>query len=566
MRRLIQRLILVAGLFIAVIYVSRRRIFAQVLGIRAAEYAVKVTHNLMIESEGVALATDHYAPAGKRARDQQFPTILIRCPYGRNRAGGLFGLMVAFSAHRYAERGYHVVVQDTRGRGDSGGLFTPFQHERADGLATVDWIQRQAWFNGQLATWGGSYLGIVQWAIADRAPIQAVLVSISSSELELIIFPDNALDLSLAMRWLALFEALDNGRSLTALTRSERHAQKGIMHLPMIEADSVTLSTPSHFFSGWLDHDDYTTLWPQLNYDCAVERVSAPIHLISGWYDVFLRGTLNDYHKLRAAGRQPYLTIGPWFHLEEVLYGIDVRHGLEWFDAHIKGHALPREKPIRLFVMGANVWRDYEQYPPESQAVRVYLHSGGALTFNAPVTDEPPDAYAYDPLNPTPIVGGAQLSLNAGRRDNRALESRADVLTYTSAPLTQPLEIVGAVRLVLHVQPSIDDADFYGRLTDVYPDGRSMNICDGLYRITSQNITRADDGTLCVEVDLWATAYQFKAGHRIRLIVSSGAHPHWARNLGVPDQLHSTQTQAAHQRVYHDPLHPSALILPIVQR
>ncbi len=566
MRRFIQRLVLIVGGIAGLIYGFRRRIFARILGIRPPQYAVKVTHNIMIESEGVPLATDHYAPSGKRARGQRFPTILIRCPYGRNRVRGLFGLMIAFSAHRYAERGYHVVVQDTRGRGDSGGVFTPFQHERADGLATVDWIQRQTWFNGQLATWGGSYLGIVQWAIADRAPIQAMLVSISSSELAPIIFPDNVLDLSLAMRWLALFEALDNGPSLTALMRSERRAQKGIMHLPIIEADTVTLATPSHFFSAWLDHDDYTNLWPQLNYDCAIERVSAPIHLISGWYDVFLRGTLNDYHKLRAAGRQPYLTIGPWFHLEEVLCAVDVRHGLEWFDAHLKGRPLPREKPVRLFVMGANTWRDYEQYPPQSQAIRAYLHSGGLLTFEAPFTDEPPDEYDYDPLDPTPIVGGAQLSLSAGRRDNRALESRKDVLTYTSTPLSQPFEIIGPVRLVLYVQPNIDYADFYGRLTDVYPDGRSMNICDGLYRITPQNGTRAEDGTLCVEVDLWATAYQFKMGHRIRLIVSSGAHPHWARNLGVPDQLHSTQTRAAHQRVYHDPLHPSALILPMVQR
>jgi putative CocE/NonD family hydrolase len=221
---------------------------------------------------------------------------------------------------------------------------------------------------------------------------------------------------------------------------------------------------------------------------------------------------------------------------------------------------------VRLFVMGVNQWRDYESYPPPSQATRLYLHHDGALTFDAPITDESPDAYAYNPLDPTPILGGTQLSLSAGRRDNRKLESRPDVLVYTSAPLERPLEIIGAVRLELHVESDIEYADFYGRLTDVYPNGRSINLCDGLHRITPQDIIRAEDGTLCVEIDLWATAHQFKRGHRVRLIVSSGAHPRWARNLGHANQMMGTEGQCAHHRVFHDALHPSALVLPITQR
>lgn len=566
MRRFVQRLLVLTSLIGATLYLLRRYLLALMLRIRPPQYAVKVTRGIMIQSEGVPLATDHYAPSGWRARGKRFPTVLIRSPYGRNLSGGAFGFSLAFMANRYAERGYHVVVQDTRGRGDSGGGFTPFKHERADGLATVAWIEQQEWFNGELATWGGSYLGIVQWAIADRVPsLKAMLVAISSSDLDGIVFPDGAFDLSLALHWLTLFELLDSGSSLKVLPNIDRLSARGAMHLPLIQADSAALKAPLPFFQEWLSQGEHQTLWPNLQYDCQLDKVSAPVHLISGWYDVFLRGTLNDYRKLREAGQQPYLTVGAWTHFQEIIQFVDTRQGLAWFDAHLKQRATLPPKPVRLFVMGLNQWRDYDSYPPPSQETRLYLHQDGALSFDAPSTWESPDAYAYNPLNPTPILGGTQLSLSAGRRDNRKLESRPDVLVYTSAPLVRPLEIIGAVRLQLHVASDVDYADFYGRLTDVHPDGRSINLCDGLRRITPQDITRAEDGTLCVEIDLWATAHHFKAGHRVRLIVSSGAHPRWARNLGHADQMMGTDGQCAHHTVYHDALHPSALMLPITQ-
>lgn len=567
MLRFMKRLILILGLVASAFYLLRRRIIALILRIRPPEFSVRVTRDIRITAGDAALATDHYAPAGRRASHERFPTILIRSPYGRNRRGGAMGLLLEFVAQRYAERGYHVVLQDVRGRGESGGDFVPFNHEREDGLATVEWITAQPWFNNELATWGGSYLGIVQWAIADRVPsLKAMMVAISSSDLQTIVFPDGAFDLSLALHWLTLFELLDTRGSLSVLPNIDRMTDRAALHLPLAQADSAALKQPLPFFKEWLSRKEFENLWQDLHYDCQVAEVRAPVCLISGWYDVFLRGTLRDYQKLRESGQRPHLTVGSWTHFQEIVSMQDARQGLVWFDAHIKHRAMPPRKPVRLFVMGANQWREFDDYPPPATSTALYLRADKRLTFDAPDGIEPADEYDYDPFDPTPALGGTQLSLSAGRRDNRKLESRPDVLVYTSAPLERPLEIIGPVRLELHVEPDLEYADFYGRLTDVHPDGRSINLCDGLTRITPQQIHRAPDGKLCIEVDLWATAHQFKRGHRIRLIVASGAHPRWARNLGHADQIMSAEGQRVHHRVYHDLLHPSALHLPVTLR
>jgi putative CocE/NonD family hydrolase len=178
--------------------------------------------------------------------------------------------------------------------------------------------------------------------------------------------------------------------------------------------------------------------------------------------------------------------------------------------------------------------------------------------------DEGVDNYRYDPSNPTPALGGAQFSPLAGPRDNRKLEARPDVLTFTTPPLSQPVEIIGQVRLQLYVKSSLDYTDFFGRLCDVFPNGRSINICDGLFRVRPGKVERQLDGSMCIEIDMWATAYHFKSGHRIRLQVSSGAHPRWSRNLGTGDSITGSEMKVALQTIFHDSTHPSALILPVV--
>jgi len=217
---------------------------------------------------------------------------------------------------------------------------------------------------------------------------------------------------------------------------------------------------------------------------------------------------------------------------------------------------------VRLYILGADEWREMEAWPPPNPTTRLFLQPHGLLSPEPPA-DSPPDRYRYDPADPTPNLGGGLLFPPAGPVDNRPLEARPDVLVYTTPPLKQDLEVIGPVRLQLYVRSSLAHTDFFGRLCDVHPSGRSINICDGLFRIEPGKGERLPDGTLRIEVDMWATACRFRRGHRLRLLVASGAHPRWARNLGTGEPAATaTRMAVAEQEVYHDPEHPSALLLP----
>jgi hypothetical protein len=244
-----------------------------------------------------------------------------------------------------------------------------------------------------------------------------------------------------------------------------------------------------------------------------------------------------------------------------------LREGVTWFDAQLKGdHRQLRQNPVRLYLMGADEWRDLDGYPPPAGETRYYLHAGARLAAVPPAGASPPDRYRYDPADPTPVVGGALLALQgAGPQDNRCLEARSDVLCYTTAPLARDLDVIGPVRLELFVRSSLPHADFFGRLCDVAPDGRSINTCDGLFRVEPGHGEAQPDGTHRLEVDMWATAYRFQRGHQMRLQVSSGAHPRWSRNLGTGEVIATgVKMAAADQTIYHDLDHPSALVLPVV--
>ncbi len=568
---------LLAGLILSIILLSaacfsfRREIYARLLHLTPPQYQVAVERGITIPMrDGIMLATDHYAPRDRGS----FPTILIRCPYGRNPRAGGFGLLLDFFVWRFAERGYHVVVQDTRGRFDSGGEFAPYVAERNDGLATVTWLQRQPWFNGSLGTWGPSYLGIVQWALAPGSPaVKAILPLVSASKPYLIAFPDGALDLGLAMRWAAIFKALDKGKggavwkAVPALLATEQRVTPAFAHLPLIEVDEVAVGAPVTFYRQWLEHSAAEdTLWRNIEQEMSLANIDAPALIVGGWYDFFLRGVLADYAELKAAGKNPYLTIGPGSHFSQAMHLIDGLHeGIIWFDALLKeDRRRLREKPVHLYVIGTRQWRDFDSWPPPATPRRYYLSSEFALCSEASQGEQAPDHYRYNPADPTPAVGGTQFSLWAGARSNRRLEARSDVLIYTSEPLDKPLDVIGSVCLQLYVKSTLEYTDFFGRLCDVQRSGVSTNICDGLFRIRPGNGQRQPDGSLYIEIDMWATAYRFKRGHRIRLQVSSGAHPRWMRNLGTNEPLaYATTMQAADQTIFHDQTHPSALVLPI---
>jgi len=333
-------------------------------------------------------------------------------------------------------------------------------------------------------------------------------------------------------------------------------------HLPLGDLDLLSTGVRKPYWQAWLGDD--ASFWAQHAFLAGPERLTASIDMIGGWHDFFLPAQLRDYAALLAAGHRPRLTIGPWRHAEDAAAGVWVREGLEFLGAHLNGS--PAEFPsdrVRLFVTGAEEWRDLPAWPPASRPETWYLQGDGQLGTELPA-ESAPDAYIYDPANPTPNLGGPVGEQGAARVDNRALEARPDVLTFTSAALDGGLEVIGVPVVELHVASDSEHTDFFARLCEVEPTGRSVNICDGLLRLSPGKPPAAADGSRRVAFQLWPVAHRFKARSRLRLQVSSGAHPRYARNTGTGDPLSTATTlRPAHQRVYHDPAHPSAVVLPV---
>jgi len=532
----------------------------------AETYDVRVERDLKVPMpDGVTLLGDHYVPRGGGNR----PTLLVRSPYGRTAMWGmLFG-------RPFAERGFQVFIQSCRGTFGSGGTFDAFRDERADGLATVEWIKKQPWFSGELATAGPSYLGFVQWAIAaDAGPeLKAMTTMITSSEFRTLVYPGESFSLDTGLTWINVMAHQENGplAALLSNMQAEKKLQAVHPHLPLNTIDEAAVQKPVPYFRDWLVHNEPTDdWWTPIDFSKTVSKVTAPVHLIGGWYDIFLPHTLADYARLRQGGQQPYLTIGPWSHTDFGGLGRMIREAIIWSRAQLLGDKSQlRASPVQVHVMGANEWRDFPDWPPAGYAPqRWHLQKNRGLSPKPPEMSDP-DHYRYDPADPTPAVGGVSLSQNTGPKDNRTLEARSDVLSYTSEPLDRDIEIIGNVSAEIFVQSSLEHTDFFARLCDVDASGKSINVCDGLLRLRDAagqagNPPAEADGSRRVCIDLWATAYRFQRGHRIRLQVSSGAHPRFARNPGSGEPLATaTMLKVAEQTVFHDPAHPSAIVLPV---
>jgi uncharacterized protein len=289
--------------------------------------------------------------------------------------------------------------------------------------------------------------------------------------------------------------------------------------------------------------------------------------MIGGWHDLFLYSQLEDYAALRAAGRSPQLTIGPWVHADPAVFGTAIREALGWFRAHVTGdHGGLREHPVRLFVQEAGQWRDYPDWPPPASLQHWFLRPGGGLAPAAP-PGGPPGRFVYDPADPTPGVGGPLLDRKAGgRKDNAAVEARADVLSYTSDTLPAPVEVIGPVTASIAVGLSRPYADVFVRVCDVDPSGISRNVCDGLQRVTPERFPAGADGVRTVPVRLWPTAYRFRAGHRIRVQIAGGSFPRFARNPGTGEPLATaTRLVPVEHRIHHDLDHRSRVIFPVTR-
>jgi putative CocE/NonD family hydrolase len=518
--------------------------------------AISVRRDIEIPMpDGVTLLADRY-----RAQDDGTrPIILMRGPYGR---GGAH----AIAARAFAERGYQVVVQSCRGTHGSEGVFNAYRDEADDGLATIAWLEQQPWCTGRIAMFGPSYLGITQWAVASDPPssLRALTPAITSSRVRAFTYTAGSFSLDSTLSWMAQLagQGLTGFRGVRERLGRRARLDRGFAAVPLSDADRAVTGDRVPFYQDWLARKDDNRFWAPVEFDRHLGAVALPVSMVTGWYDMFLPVQLEDYRALRAAGRAVRITIGPWKHADPGVAAESLRDALDWFGTHLDGRATSRASPVRIFVTGAGRWIDLDSWPPPARLVRWHLHPGGGLHPRPPVMS-PPDRYRYDPADPTPSIGGSMLA-RGGPRDNRALERRDDVLVFTSSPLVRDLEIIGPVTARLHVGSTLEHTDFFVRLCDVDRAGRSRNICDGLARLTPGAWDRAADDVARVDVDLWPAAHGFRRGHRIRVQVSSGAHPRFARNLGGGEPFGSATTMhVADQELWHDPDHRSAIVLPI---
>ena len=545
-----------------------RRLLARQAGFSPPQYAVVVHKDRAIPmADGVMLYAHQYLPDA--AGD--YPTVLIRSPWGRGWKNAPFSLLYGYVAQRFAERGYNVILQDTRNAHQTPSTHrVPHENEQADGQATLRWLVQQPWFNGKLGLWGASYLGYVQWAAlsAELPAIDtlALVPTTTATNWFPIFHPDGALalDTLLRLQFSAALTHFPRWRMIQALRTQEAQLAQAFAKLPLTETSPTLPPVPGFDFAAVMERTDVADpLWQKLDLQDRITANPAHIHLIAGWHDLFLREQLADYQTLRAAGKQPSLTIGPWHHTSQDLGAHSVRTALAWFDIHLKGEKakLPAH-PVTLFVQGANRWQSLEEWPPTTTARSYYLEEQGQLVTILPSHDASFDQYTYDPAQPTPTIGGPVLSPRAGQQDNRPIEARADLLIYTSKRLPTALKIMGTPLVHLFVTTSAISTDFFVRLCDVTADGRSLNVTDGFIRLTGS--AAAMNQRQEVRIALWPTAYEVAPGHRLRLQIASAAHPRWNRNLSTAEPaVTGTHMCRAEQQIYHDRYAPSQLCLPV---
>jgi uncharacterized protein len=478
-------------------------------------------------SDGTVLLADHYLPIVSHPA----ATVLVRCPYGR---GAPFSLLEAQLA---AERGFHVLLQSCRGTFGSGGQFEPMRHEISDGQDTVAWLRGQSWFDGRLATFGASYLGFVQWALAMDPPpeLRAAVVYVGPHDLSRVVYRHGVFALYDGLGWGDLVVHQERVNAVSGIVRTvtaDRRLRPALNRMPLRAGVRDLLGDEAPWLYRWLDHPDLADpYWAPVQCAAALERISVPTLLVGGWQDLFLEQTLEQYRVLAARDVPTRVIVGPWTHVDaSTRSGPAFAESLAWLDRYV-GQDPEDPKPghsARVWVGGARAWREITDWPPAGTVPdRWYLGPDGTLAPGAPASGLDV-SFRYDPADPTPSVGGATLSPTAaGVRDNRPVEQRPDVLVFTSAPLGQPVEIIGDVTAELQVTRDNPNADLFVRLCDVDQRGRSRNVCDGIVRLTA-----ADPLAGTVRVSLIGAAHRFGRGHRLRLQVAGGAHPRFARNPG----------------------------------
>jgi putative CocE/NonD family hydrolase len=504
--------------------------------------------------DGVELLTDLYAPVGGSRG-----TILVRTPYGRT------GPVAFLTARLYALHGYRVVHQSCRGTDGSGGTLEPFQHEIADGADTVAWLRRQPWFDGRFALCGPSYLGYAAWAVMVDPPpeLATAVIGVTGHDNYQLTHGSGTLGLEQLLRLMHAFAHLHDGMvtGLLRMLASEPRFARACRELPLVRAVDTVLAGTGMPYRSWLTtRDAGAPFWQPLRVTRALEESTAPVLLQGGWQDRFPDQMIEQYTRLRRRGVEVGLTIGPWRHVEFSYQaaGQVAAESLAWLAGHLSGSSPePRAAPVRVSVTGSGEWLDLPDWPPSVEEQVLFLHADGGLDSARPSSDGR-SGFVYDPTDPTPAVGGRVLPPTpSGQRDNRALERRSDVLSFTTPALPEPRLVVGNPRVELVHHTDNPQADLFVRLCDVDPTGRSTNVSDGFRRLDPNTA----DGVVAIRLE--ALAHRFRPGHRIRLLVCGGAHPRYARHLGTPeDPTTSSRLAPSRRTIEHRADGATRLLLP----
>jgi len=558
------------------------------------KYPVTVETNVAMKTrDGVILRAGIYRPDA----EGKFPVILERTPYDKRTSGGVRSCL------RFAAQGYICIRQDVRGRFRSGGDWYPWKYESQDGYDSVEWAAALPYSNGKVGMYGGSYLGATQLLAAMAAPphLAGIMPALAPSDFHahwayqggaFAVFPQQA--------W-------TSGRAIDTLERRLRKNSQPWQWAttrPPGDYPVLELGTPAglaDYYFEFLAHPAYDDYWKQISVDEHFAQIQVPALHVGAWYDQFLDGTIGSYMGIRSQGgndaarKGQRLVVTAGGHagagpkIGDVDFGeesvLDLQAlGLRWYDYLLKGidNGIGNQKPVRIFVMGKNVWRDEDDWPlARATITRFYLRSGGkANTLNGdgtlsttPPATEPVDQYVYDPADPTPTHGGKNnrgYSPTAGPLDQRVVESRSDVLVYTTPAFQKDSEVSGPVSLELYVSSSAVDTDFAAKLIDVWPNGFAQNVAEGIlrarYRNSMEKAELMNPGQIYkLTIDLSSTSNVFLAGHKLRVDVASSNFPRFDRNPNTGDSPESATRQIkATNVVYDDRDHASALIVPVI--
>lgn len=543
--------------------------------------------------DGTILRADIYRPKA----EGKFAVLLARTPYDKQGERE--------TAVRAAERGYVAIVQDVRGRYESDGEWYPFKYESADGYDTVEWAAALPYSNGKVGMFGSSYVGATQLlaAIAHPPHLAGILPGVTASNYhDGWVYQGGAFEQWFSESWTAKLSWNTLDRRLKKETNSLQWVEKLPLNSFPVQVPALQDNLAT-YFSDWLAHPSYDDFWKQWSIEDHFEQIKVPVFHIGAWYDIFLRGTLRGYQGLRMragseeARRGQRLLIGVGGHagggpkVGEIDFGPQAIAGenelmFRWYDSLLKGltNGVDQEKPVKIFVLGKNVWREEDEWPlVRAKSTRCYLQSSGnaisvsgegSLTPQTPTVKGSSDIFTYDPANPVPTHGGPlccdRERMAAGPMDQRSVEERNDVLVYTTPAFQKDFEVTGPVSLELYVSSSAEDTDFTAKLVDVWPNGYAQNLTEGILRMRYRNTQEKAEmmklgAVYPIMIDMAGTSNVFLAGHKLRLEVSSSNFPRFDRNLNTgEEQASSSRMVKATNTVWHDQTHSSALILPVV--